>query len=49
MKIEKREITLRNGDEIMKWADKDSDVTFRRILGGLGWPYNERPGFGGSG
>jgi len=45
MKIEKREITLRSGNEIMKLADKDSDMTFQRILGGLGWPYAERPGF----
>lgn len=45
MKIEKQWVTLRNGDEILRWSDKDSDMTFRRILGGLGWPYTERPAF----
>ena len=45
MKIEKREITLRNGDEVKKLIDMDSDMTFLRVLGGLGWPHNERPGF----
>ena len=45
MRIEKKELTLRNGDEIMKWVDQDSDMTFRRIRGALGWPHAERPGF----
>ena len=46
MKIEKQWTkTSRRGDEVMKLIDQDSDMAFRRILGGLGWPYGERPGF----
>ncbi|MBC8179184.1 MAG: hypothetical protein H8E19_17420 [Deltaproteobacteria bacterium] len=45
MKIKKQLIKVRGGNDIKKLVDSDSDMAFRRILGGLGWPYAERPGF----
>ena len=45
MKIEIQRIEIRDGSDIKKLVDSDSGMAFRRILGGLGWPYAERPGF----
>ena len=44
MKIKEQWVKAKGG-EVKKLFDMDSDMTFRRILGGLGWPHNERQGF----
>ena len=45
MKIEEQRVKVRGGSDIKRLVDIDSGMSFRRVLGALGWPYAERPGF----
>jgi len=45
MKLETKYVSDRGREDIERFVDPETGKVFRRILGGVGWPYAEKPGF----